>query len=174
VNTPAPPPWPGLAIQYACTDCQDLPEEATLRQWLAEAFAATLADDPELEMTVRFVDASEAQSLNQQYRSAEYVPNVLAFPAELPEGVDLPLLGDVVICAAILREEAAVQGKTLAAHCAHLLIHGALHLLGYDHDEESRALEMEATERLLLAQLGFADPYAEAAEIRTPGSAAVP
>ncbi|EQD65636.1 protein belonging to Uncharacterized protein family UPF0054, partial [mine drainage metagenome] len=93
------------------------------------------------------------------YRGRDYATNVLSFPVELPAGVDLPLLGDIVLCAPVLAGEASAQGKRLAAHCAHLSIHGVLHLLGYDHRKRSDAARMEALEVAALAAVGIEDPY---------------
>ena len=99
------------------------------------------------------------QQLNAHYRGRDYATNVLSFPADLPEELEVPLLGDVVICAPVVRDEARDQGKTLAAHWDHMLIHGVLHLLGYDHESDHEAQEMEALEIRALASLGWTDPY---------------
>ena len=101
----------------------------------------------------------EGQSLNHTYRGKDYATNVLSFPADLPPELDLPLLGDLVVCAPVVAREATEQHKQLNAHWAHMVIHGCLHLLGYDHIDDAEADEMEALERELLAQLGIADPY---------------
>jgi probable rRNA maturation factor len=106
------------------------------------------------------VDTKEACSLNRHYRGKDYATNVLSFPADLPPEMQVPLLGDLVICAPVVAKEAAEQGKSLAAHYAHLTIHGVLHLLGLDHEDEREAEAMERIERELLADLGYADPYA--------------
>ena len=105
------------------------------------------------------MDAKEGRALNRHYRGKDYATNVLSFPADLPEGVDLPLLGDLVICAPVVAKEAQDQGKPLAAHYAHLTVHGVLHLLGMDHEDEREAEAMEAIEREILADLGLPDPY---------------
>ena len=113
------------------------------------------------DLAIRLVDEREGRSLNRHYRGKDYATNVLSFPAELPEGVTLPLLGDLVVCAPVVAREARKQGKLPAAHYAHLTIHGVLHLLGLDHDNEREALVMEQLERDILATLGYTDPYLE-------------
>ena len=116
------------------------------------------------ELTVRIVDAEEGQRLNREFRGKDYATNVLSFPAEMPEGlpkgVKFPLLGDLVICAPVVAREADEQGKALNAHYAHLTVHGVLHLLGWDHEDDKEADAMEQLEREILAELGIADPYA--------------
>ncbi|WP_313085957.1 rRNA maturation RNase YbeY [Pseudomonas sp.] len=140
------------------------PDEAAFRQWCALALRQRSADS---ELTIRLVDEPEARALNRDYRGKDYPTNVLSFPADLPEGpdgeplLDIPLLGDLVICVAVVEREAAEQHKALEAHWAHLVIHGCLHLLGYDHLEDEEAEEMESLERQLLAELGHPDPYAD-------------
>ncbi|MFT7288167.1 MAG: putative rRNA maturation factor [Halieaceae bacterium] len=111
------------------------------------------------EISLRIVDRDEMQALNARYRGKDAPTNVLSFPADLPEQLQLPLLGDVVICAPIVREEAILQGKSEAAHWAHMLVHGTLHLLGFDHLLDDEAEHMEALETGALAQLGWACPY---------------
>ncbi len=140
------------------------PDESAFRQWCALALRQRSADS---ELTIRLVDEPEARALNRDYRGKDYPTNVLSFPADLPEGpdgeplLDIPLLGDLVICVAVVEREAAEQHKALEAHWAHLVIHGCLHLLGYDHLEDEEAEEMESLERQLLAELGHPDPYAD-------------
>lgn len=112
------------------------------------------------ELAIRVVDRVESQELNRDYRGKDAPTNVLSFAAELPDGVELALLGDLVICAAVVAEEAREQGKTELAHWAHLTVHGTLHLLGFDHISSVDAKRMEAEERQVLADLGYADPYA--------------
>lgn len=116
---------------------------------------------PSAELTLRFVDSEEISDLNHAYRKQNKATNVLAFPASLPPGIelDLPLLGDIIICPAVLAKESVEQGKPLEAHWAHIVIHGVLHLLGYDHIEEIDANQMQAQEIKLLAKLNFANPY---------------
>ena len=135
------------------------PSEQQLRTWCELALRQRTADS---ELTIRLVDAEEGQELNRTWRHKDYATNVLSFPADIPDGLlDIPLLGDLVICVPVVEREAREQGKDLAAHWAHLVIHGCLHLLGYDHIEEDEALEMEDLERQLLAELGHPDPYAD-------------
>ncbi|MGJ7474665.1 rRNA maturation RNase YbeY [Pseudomonas fulva] len=142
------------------------PVDADFRRWCELALQQRKADS---EMTIRLVDEAEARELNHTYRHKDYATNVLSFPADVPDGLlDIPLLGDLVICVAVVEREAAEQGKSLAAHWAHLVIHGCLHLLGYDHIEDEEAEEMESLERELLAQLGHPDPYADDETESTP------
>jgi len=135
------------------------PDDAAFRRWCELALRQRSADS---EMTIRLVDEAEGRELNNTYRHKDYATNVLSFPADVPDDLlDIPLLGDLVICVAVVEREAAEQGKTLEAHWAHLVIHGCLHLLGYDHIDDEEAEEMEALERELLAELGHPDPYAD-------------
>lgn len=99
------------------------------------------------------------RALNARYRGRDYATNVLSFPAELPPGVDVPLLGDIVVCAPVVAREAAEQHKAPRAHWAHMLVHATLHLLGHDHEQPHDATRMEALETRILAALGFPDPY---------------
>ena len=132
-----------------------LPAGSELELWVQTA----LRDQAKTELTLRLVDSKESSELNSRYRGKDQPTNVLSFPAELPPGVDIPLLGDIVICAPLVSEEAAAQGKSLQAHFAHLVIHGVLHLQGYDHQDDEQAAEMEALEVEMLDSLGFANPY---------------
>ncbi|HKJ95915.1 MAG TPA: rRNA maturation RNase YbeY [Gammaproteobacteria bacterium] len=142
-------------IQIA-TACAELPEDEDLDRWLRAALAGRR---DEAELAVRLVDEPEGRELNATYRGRDYATNVLSFPADLPAGVDLPVLGDLVICAPVVEREAAEQGKALDAHWAHMIVHGVLHLLGYDHIEDDQAEVMETEEREILAGLGYPDPY---------------
>jgi probable rRNA maturation factor len=135
-----------------------IPAPQSFRKWAAAAVAGRIRRG---DLAIRVVDTKEACSLNRHYRGKDYATNVLSFPADLPEGVQVPLLGDLVICAPVVVREAAEQGKALAAHYAHLTIHGVLHLLGLDHEDEREAEAMELIERELMAGLGYDDPYAE-------------
>ena len=145
-----------LDLQLA-SDAAELPSEADFLRWCELALRQRTADS---ELTIRLVDEAEARELNHTWRHKDYATNVLSFPAEIPDGIlDIPLLGDLVICAPVVALEATEQGKGLTAHWAHLVIHGCLHLLGYDHIEETEAEEMEMLERELLAELGHPDPY---------------
>lgn len=133
-----------------------LPAAVSFRRWVAAALAGRIR---EADLAIRLVDAKEGRALNRHYRGKDYATNVLSFPAELPEGVKLPLLGDLVLCAPVVAREAREQKKTLAAHYAHLTVHGTLHLLGWNHEDPREAECMEALEREILASLGIADPY---------------
>lgn len=135
----------------------DVPEPDSIRHWIS----AALAPGSQAELAIRIVDSIEIQQLNRDYRGKDKPSNVLSFPAELPDDIELEHLGDIVICADIVRNEALEQGKTLAAHWAHMLIHGTLHLRGYDHIEEADAIVMEALETELLKGLGYPPPYDE-------------
>jgi probable rRNA maturation factor len=130
-----------------------LPTDTELRRWLAAALGQSAA------ITVRFVGVAEGCRLNREYRGKDSATNVLSFGYG-NSGRRRALAGDIVLCAPVLRREARAQGKTLAAHVAHLSIHGALHLQGYDHQSPRAAARMEALERRILAQFGFPDPYA--------------
>ena len=135
-----------------------VPKAAELKRWALHA----LADGVNGELTVRIVDEREGAALNARYRGKEGPTNVLSFAAEAvsaPGGADLLPFGDVVICADVVAREAREQGKRLEAHWAHMVVHGALHLQGYDHEKARDAGIMEARERALLAELGFPDPY---------------
>lgn len=124
---------------------------------------AVLAEcSEEAEVTIRIVSEAESAALNQQFRGRAGPTNVLAFPFDSPIPLDLPLLGDVVICAPVVRREAQEQDKAVQAHWAHMVIHGSLHLLGYDHHTPYQAHHMESLEQTILAALGFPNPYAEA------------
>jgi probable rRNA maturation factor len=110
---------------------------------------------------VRIVSQRESRRLNQRFRGRPTATNVLAFPADLPAGPDLPLLGDLVVCRAVVEREAGEQGKPVEAHWAHMVVHGTLHLLGYDHQTGQEAARMETREVQILATLGYPDPYEE-------------
>lgn len=133
-----------------------IPSAVSFRRWVAAALDGRIR---EADLAIRIVDSKEGEALNRHYRGKDYPTNVLSFPAELPEGVQLPLLGDLVICAPVVAREAREQGKRSNDHYAHLTVHGALHLLGWDHENEREAECMEQLEREILASLGIADPY---------------
>jgi probable rRNA maturation factor len=143
-----------VEIQKASSS-STVPSDLKFRQWAA----AALHGFGDAELVVRIVDREESQQLNARFRSRETATNVLSFPAELPEEVDLPLLGDVVICAPLVEQEAQEQNKLPESHWAHLTIHGILHLLGYDHQTDEEAARMELLEISLLQALDFRDPY---------------
>lgn len=144
-----------IDIQYAMS-AAGMPAEERLRTWVRLALGDRAKS---AELSVRVVDEAEITALNSRYRGKDYPTNVLSFPYEGMPGVESALLGDVVICAPVVAREAVEQGKPSEAHWAHMAIHGALHLLGYDHYEAGEAERMEALETRLLAKLGFADPY---------------
>ena len=140
-----------LTVQLVCADelHKQIPDRKLLRKWAKAVYgdAATV--------TMRFVDDEESQHLNDTYRGKNKPTNVLSFPYE-----DEPLMGDIVFCPNVILREARDQGKTVQAHMAHLVVHGMLHLMGYDHLNDRDAKEMESLETEILADLGFADPYA--------------
>jgi probable rRNA maturation factor len=145
------------AISYALPR-RGLPAAQSFRHWIAAALAGARRRKP-AELAVRLVGAAEGRELNRRYRGRDYATNVLSFPADLPPGVDLALLGDLVICAPVVASEAADQGKPLRDHYAHLIIHGVLHLLGYDHETAAGAARMEGMEIRILAGIGVANQY---------------
>jgi probable rRNA maturation factor len=147
-----------VEVQFACDG--ELPSQEEFRRWASAALVDGHEGDGEL--TVRLVDEVEGADLNARYRHRTGATNVLSFPFENPPGVDLPLLGDIVICAPVVAREASEQGKPVKAHWAHLVVHGALHLLGHDHQEPGEARRMETLETAVLAALGIPDPYADA------------
>lgn len=138
-----------------------IPAAADFERWVA---AALDGRRDAAELAIRIVDAQEGLELNTRWRGRDRATNVLSFPADLPAAVQsqlqLPLLGDLVLCAPVVLREAAEQHKAAMDHWAHLTIHGVLHLLGHDHEAEAEAEAMEALERLILGGLGIADPYA--------------
>ncbi|MGJ8526694.1 Endoribonuclease YbeY [Halomonadaceae bacterium LMG 33818] len=150
---------PVVDLQVA-VDFTPLPSEADILQWLTIVLDAH-PDDDRNEITVRFVDEEESRELNHQYRGKDSSTNVLSFPFEAPPGMDIPLLGDLVISPHVVQQEANEQHKALEDHFAHMIIHGTLHLMGYDHIDDDEAEEMEQLERGLLARLGISDPYQE-------------
>jgi probable rRNA maturation factor len=143
-----------LEIQYPETGRAGLPDEASFTRWVREALG-----ERSTGLTLRLTSAAEMASLNQQYRGKAYATNVLSFPLEFPLESGIPYIGDIVICPEVVAREAAEQGKPLEAHYAHLTVHGVLHLLGYDHETEDEAVEMETLETQILARLGYPDPY---------------
>jgi len=147
-------------LQLACENKNKLPDLTAIERWVACALVGAGKDKTEEnELTVRIVDSIESQALNLQYRFKDKATNVLSFPFQNPPGITLPLLGDLVICKDVVENEAVQQHKTISEHWAHMVIHGTLHLLGYDHIEELQAVEMESLETDLLIELGFTDPY---------------
>lgn len=143
-------------LQIVTENIEGLPTEEQIVQW---ATAAVQPEGDEVEMTVRIVDEAESHDLNLTYRGKDRPTNVLSFPFECPDEVALPLLGDLVICRQVVEREAVEQEKPLMAHWAHMVVHGSLHLLGYDHIEDDEAEEMESLETQIMQGLGFDDPY---------------
>jgi probable rRNA maturation factor len=143
-----------IAVQNA-TSLTPVPSSQQFKRWAS----AALRKHGDAELLIRLVDRQESRRLNDQYRHKNKATSVLSFPADLPEKVGLALLGDIIICAPIVVEEARDQHKTAEAHWAHLTIHGILHLLGHDHQAEAEASEMESLETRILQSLGFPDPY---------------
>jgi len=142
-----------LSVQYAVTKT-DLPLRPQIRSWVRAALDVDGVRGGQI--TVRLVDAEEGRRLNRDYRGKDYATNVLSFPYEL----EPVLCGDLVLCAPVVARETDEQGKLLAAHYAHLIVHGLLHLQGYDHETGAKdARRMEDHERAILAALGFTDPY---------------
>ncbi len=138
------------------SDSQPLPTKSQFKQWVVGALSHL---GQQGEVVIRIVDKAESASLNHHYRHKIGPTNVLSFPSDLPKEVKSPLLGDLVICAPLVVEEAAAAEKPVTAHWAHLVVHGVLHLLGYDHIKDDEAVVMEALEIKILKQLKFPDPY---------------
>ena len=139
-----------VAVQRA-SRAAHIPTDARLRAWARAALARRAS------LTLRYVAESEGRRLNREFRGKDYATNVLTFIYDAAPGG--ALLGDIVICAPVVAREARSQGKDLRAHHAHLLVHGLLHLQGYDHEIDAEAARMERRERAILARLGFPDPY---------------
>jgi len=139
-----------------------LPKDEELLSWLKKILEVEQHGDAEL--TIRFVDEKESTELNEQYRRKKGSTNVLSFPFDGPDEVELNLLGDLVICADVVKKEATQQSKEELSHWAHMVVHGTLHLLGYDHLTDEQADIMENKEIKILSQLGYADPYREIKE----------
>lgn len=149
-------------VQIACHE-SDVPVAKEIETWVARAVTGSgKLFDGDTELSVRLVDTEEIQSLNRDYRHKDVATNVLSFPVDTIEGLPADAaqtLGDIVICATIVREEAAQQGKPVDQHWAHMLVHGTLHLLGYDHQTDADALDMEGLETRILTENGLPDPY---------------
>jgi len=167
------PPPSGLTLTVVrdvdgAVDGATLPSDPEFQQW-AQAALAQAEQDPgrpcaplaeqALELSLSIVDAEQGRALNAQWRDRNRATNVLSFPGDDMPGLPWRHLGDLVICAEIVAQEAAQQGKQASAHWAHMTIHGLLHLLGYDHEVDDQAEHMEALERRILQDLGFPDPY---------------
>lgn len=155
MNTSPSTPLPEVDVQIATAD-GEIPSDEEFRTWVA----ATLPpEELASEITIRIVSADESRALNSQYRRIDKPTNVLSFPSDLPPELQIPLLGDLVVCASVVAREALEQQKSLSAHWAHMVVHGTLHLLGYDHEVDTEAEIMEALETRILTDLGFPAPY---------------
>jgi probable rRNA maturation factor len=141
-----------------------VPGEQLVSSWIEAALGVISYDKP-AQVSVCVVSKQEITTLNDKYRNMNKATNVLSFPYESMPGVELPLLGDIVVCAEVVNEEAQQQGKSLQQHWAHMIVHGALHLLGYDHIRDIDAQQMESIEVKVLSNLEFSNPYGE---INTP------
>lgn len=148
-----------LEIQRETT-ATDVPDDAAFNLWVGEALTVAGRAEP-AELIIRVVDEQEAQELNSQYAGKTYVPNVLSFPFECPPECDLvlPLLGDIIICAPVVRREALEQEKNHDAQWAHMVVHGVLHLLHFTHDTAENAGVMESLETRIINRLGYPAPY---------------
>lgn len=150
-----------IDLQLALPESASLPTEAQITHWAT----AAVQGDESVEICARIVDFDESQALNHDYRDKDKPTNVLSFPFDVPEHIELDQLGDVmpigdlVLCAPVIEQEAREQGKTLEAHWAHMIVHGTLHLQGYDHIEDDEAEAMEQLEIRILGGLGFGNPY---------------
>ncbi|GAB2788308.1 rRNA maturation RNase YbeY [Dyella kyungheensis] len=147
-----------LSVGYGASR-KGVPASGSFHQWVEAALRGAKRRKA-AELSIRIVDAKEGRTLNRDYRGKDYATNVLSFPVELPPGINLPLIGDLVICAPVVAREALEQGKPSRHHWAHMTVHGVLHLIGYDHIDDKEAEQMEALETRILAGLGIDDPYA--------------
>ena len=148
-----------LQIDIQCASGESVPDEDDLRSWINAALSGRRSADT--EVSIRLVDIDEMTTLNGSFRGKSGPTNVLSFPSDLPQELELPLLGDIVICAPVVRDEAQAQHKSLQAHWAHMAVHGTLHLLGFDHIEEDEAVTMESLETKILASLNYPCPYGD-------------
>lgn len=147
-----------LDVQYATNEISkdQLPKELEIEQWVRIALEEKM---DAAQLSVRIVDSDEIRTLNKTYRHRNSLTNVLSFSFEMPDKLVPPLIGDVVLCAAEIAREAQQQGKSIKSHWAHLVTHGVLHLIGFKHDDDKNAGIMETQEKIILARLGFSDPY---------------
>lgn len=152
---------PLIDLQIASENQENLPTLEQFTHWVQQAlaFEAKTENFPETEVTIRIVDEEESHHLNLTYRGKDKPTNVLSFPFEVPDGIELALLGDLVICRQVVEHETKEQEISLESHWAHLAVHGTLHLLGYDHILDEEAEEMEGMETEIMQKLGFEDPY---------------
>lgn len=160
-----------LDFENACPQCNDVPSEEEFHNWVVLALSDYPIGNTQKPVVVgiRIIDEQESKLLNSQYRHKDYATNVLSFTNDLPSNIldsleEIPL-GDLAICAPVVEREANEQNKQLHAHWAHMVIHGILHLQGFDHEDEVEAETMEALECAMLAKLGLANPYAETLQV---------
>ena len=165
---PIPNPAPSLTLDLEdLSGCNNTPSHDQMIHWFEAVFRHLPEGQQrtEVELSIRLVDEFESQNLNHRYRRANKPTNVLSFPSELPPGLPpepgLPLLGDLAICAQVVEREAQQQNKELLAHWAHMLVHGTLHLLNYDHIDDDDAEQMAALETRIITGLGYPEPYSE-------------
>ena len=149
---------PVVDIQNVYEGNAFIPNTQQLQLWVKKALPE---DKQDSEITIRIVEQEESQALNSEYRQKDKPTNVLSFPSDLPDFIEEPYLGDLIVCADVVAYEASDQKKSDEAHWAHMVIHGTLHLLGYDHTNDDDAEIMESHEKELLKELGYDDPYAE-------------
>lgn len=157
-----------VELQWNCGDKSRCPTDDDIRQWASAALLAQpeaseisqqTTPDTCSEVSIRIVDGAEMQSANAQWRGQDKTTNVLSFPADFPVEIGLKYYGDILICAEVVESESVQQNKTPDAHWAHMVVHGMLHLQGYDHIEDQQAVEMEQCEVAILARLGYPNPY---------------
>lgn len=146
------------------SESEDVPEPSSMRCWLSAALPPEMTN---AEVCVQLVNEAEMADLNGRFRNKPTPTNVLSFPADLPDDIDIPLLGDIAICTQVVNRESEQQGKSREAHWAHMFVHGTLHLLGYDHIDDSDAERMEALETEIITGLGFPPPYQLQRETKT-------
>ena len=138
------------------SSCKNIPDEIFFHRWVS---ASLSSQKKPLEVVIRVINEDESAALNNRFRKKNVATNVLSFPADLPESLNYPLLGDLAICAQVVAREADEQNKDLVAHWAHIVIHGSLHLIGFDHEDDADAKKMEKMETKILSEFYFPSPY---------------
>ena len=138
------------------SSCKNIPDEIFFHRWVS---ASLSSQKKPLEVVIRVINEDESAALNNRFRKKNVATNVLSFPADLPESLNFPLLGDLAICAQVVAREADEQNKDLDAHWAHIIIHGSLHLIGFDHEDDVDAKKMEKMETKILSEFYFPSPY---------------
>ena len=146
-----------LELQIA-SNAQTLPHPSQFREWVGSTLSERM---DEAQLTIRIVDEEEMTELNETYRKKQGPTNVLSFPADINPEIEMPLLGDIVICASVVQRESSDAEIDLLAHWAHMVVHGTLHLLGYDHIQKDDAELMEALEEEILTEMGYPAPYGD-------------